>query len=112
NVEFQIRQREGRFSALAQDVDSMSDSQIRDVTVALANGCDHVFEQTTRVMLESAWTPSPSPRMRDNPFRARQLFWSRMQGSPSGPHPDQIKPEWGLVQNTPRYDNKHFCRLT
>jgi ABC-type branched-subunit amino acid transport system ATPase component len=44
-AEFQIRRRRGRFSACAQDVDSMSDSQIRDLTVALVNGGDHVFEQ-------------------------------------------------------------------
>jgi len=111
-VEFQIRQRRGRFSACAQDVDSMGDSQIRDIRVAHAKGGDHVFEQTNRVMSDSAWTPSPSPRMRDNPFRARRLFWSANQGSPSGPHADQINLEMDLRKARQSTTANTFARST
>jgi hypothetical protein len=89
--EFQIHQRRGCFRALAQDFDSMGDSQIRDRKVAYAKGGVRAFEQINPHGADSTWTPSPPPRMRDNPFRARRLFWSPNQGSPLGLDTDQIK---------------------
>ena len=81
-----------------QDVDSMGDSQIRDIRVAYANEADHAIEQIKLDESDSAWTPSPPQCMRDNPFRVRRLFWSGNEGSPSAPNTDQIK----LKRESPR----------
>jgi hypothetical protein len=110
--EFQIRQPLDRFSARAQDVDSMGDSQIRDIRVAVEKRADQVLEQTDRYPSDSTWTPSPSPPMRDNPFRSRRLFCSRNQGSPSGPCSDQTKLEDTIRESVSECYRRHFCRLT
>jgi hypothetical protein len=110
--EFQIRRPLDRFSARAQDVDSMGDSQIRDIRVAVRKRADQVLEQIDRHPSDSAQTPSPSPPMRDNPFRSRRLFCSRNQGSPSGPCSDQTKREDTIRECVSECYRRHFCRLT
>jgi hypothetical protein len=110
--EFQIRQPPDRFSACAQDVDSMGDSQIRDIRVAVGKRADQVLEQIVRHPSDSTSTPSPSPPMRDNPFRSRRLFCSRNQGSPSGPCSDQTKLEDTFRRSVSECYRRDFCRLT
>jgi len=110
--EFQIRRPLDRFSARTQDVDSMGDSQIRDIRVAVRKRADHVLEQIDRHPSDSAWTPSPSPPMRDNPFRSRRLFCSRNQGSPSGPCSDQTKLGDTIKGSVSECYRGDFCRLT
>ena len=110
--EFQIRWPPDRFSARAQDFDSMVDSQIRDIRVAVGKRADQVLEQIDRYPSDSARTPSPSPPMRDNPFRSRRLFCSRSQGSPSGPCSDQTKLEDTIRESVSECYRPDFCRLT